>query len=400
MSGSALLSSLRLGPGWNRVRPWIVALALLAAVNLVILFALTLPRWRQARASGAAVRVNQQAQEIVGPALDRARRVYGRVQGAEQELVELRRRVASRSGSVSEVVSVLRAAVDASGLRAERISYEAKPLENLGLTQLQITLPVRGNYAQLRRFLDALLQGPVFAVVERIGVSTPGSSDPSGQLLMNVVLSAFVDGELTAPAERPNSGGGDDSAQPLPAVTAGSDPVALAQTLRESLVGLPEIPLPADAFDVKLERLDVEPQNAAASRRDLFAFANLPASSRVSDAERERERREQREARPPEPVNPYDLLGVIRTEDGLLATIADDARVYNVGAGERLPAGYRVTRVGLVDVWLEVGGREIQLSLRKERDENVRRAGPQPATPDDKTPGAAKKRKKKKPKNG
>lgn len=379
MNGSRVLAALGLPPGWRRVRSWLLLLTLLAAANLAVAVALTLPEWREASASGAAVRVNQQAQEVIEPALDRARRVYGRVRDAETEIAELRRRVASRSGSVSEVVSTLRAAVDASGLRAERISYQAQPMPALGLSQLQVTLPVRGSYAQLRTFLDDLLAGPVFAVVERIGASTPGSADPSGQLLLNVVLSAFVDGELANPASVTDESV--PSVPTLPPVTAGTDPVALAQTLREQLTDLPEIPLDAGVFDVRLERFDERPAGAAEQRRNLFAFASLPAPPRDEEAARERRER-RRAAAPPEPVNPYDLLGVIRTDHGLIATIADDTHVYNVGEDEMLPAGYRVTKVGMVDVWLEVGGRELRLSLRKARD-----AGrPKAAAGDDSSP--------------
>lgn len=356
--------------GWSRMRPWLLGLALLALVNLAVAVALTLPQWRAARASGAAERVNQRAQEIIEPSLQRARRVYGRVRDAEQELAELRRRVAGRSGSVSEVVSTVRAAVDASGLRPERISYQAEPIPALGLTQLQIALPVRGQYAQLRTFLDALMTGPIFVVVERIGASTPGSSDVSGQLLLNVVLSAFIDGELTGGAPEPATATRALAETPGPPVTAATDPVVLAQQLQQRLASLPEIPLPAESFALRLERLDVDSDIGGRSSRNLFAFANLPPPPPTIDPDAERERRERRRAaRPPEPVHPYDLLGVIRTERGLIATIADDSRVFNVGEGDLLPAGYRVTRVGLVDLWLQVGRREVQLSLRKDEDE-------------------------------
>lgn len=378
---SNVLSSLRLGPGWSRVRPWLAGLALLAAINLVAALFITLPRWREARASGAAVRVNQQAQEVIDPALQRARRVYGRVRDAEQELAQLRQRVASRSGSVSEVVATLRTAVDASGLRAERVSYEPRPVPELGLTQLQIALPVRGQYAQLRTFLDTLLSGPIFAVVERIGVATPGSGDTSVALLMNVVLSAFVQGEIAVPPGR-SIGAGELAAPPALPVTAGTDPVLLAQTLRQRLTALPEIPIPAESFDLRLGRLETPFQGGPASGRNLFAFGYVPPPPEPLSTAADRERARRR-AESPEPVNPYDLLGVIRTPEGLLATIADARRVYNVGEGERLPAGYRVVEVGMVDVLLEVGGREVRLSLRKDRDGEVRRKGPRAKEDDD-----------------
>lgn len=352
--------SLRLGRGWRATTPALLGLSVVLVLNAAVALLVTLPLWRAAAAEGAVERTALQATRTLEPALEAARDDYGRILEAERDLVALRAHIAGRSGSVSEVVSTLRAAIDGSGLRADRTNYQPGEVEELGLERLRVDLPVRGSYAQLRAFLDRLLSGPIFAIVERIGATSPSTSDTSGGLQMNLTLSVFLaDEDVPAPFAFP-----DPVAATSPERLTGVDPVVVAEQLRARLTRLPAIPLEDEAFALRLVRLDAPSPESGPSRRNLFDFAYVPPPPRP-----ERENRPPREvAPPPEPVMPYDLLGVIRTWDGLMATLSDDRDVYNVVEGDRLPTGMRVTKITLVDVTLQSGRRETVLSLRKEDD--------------------------------
>ena len=113
-----------LGPGLNAMRVPALGLALVAVANIAVFLLLTLPAWNSSAAVGSAALVSEQAHAALEPQLQRARLVYGRIVAAEDKLAELRRRVGERSGSAADVVSTLRAAVDAAGIRAERVTYD------------------------------------------------------------------------------------------------------------------------------------------------------------------------------------------------------------------------------------------------------------------------------------
>ncbi len=350
--------SLALGPGWVAVRAQMLALAALLVANGVVLVAFTLPAWGEAAAVGSATRVGRQAHETLEPALARARAMYGPVLAAEDALAQLRRHVGASSGSISEIISTVRAAVDAAGMSVERVTYNPQPVPELGLLQLQIDMPVRGRYAQLRRFLRQLLDGPSFLVVERIRVSTPSEHDTRQTLMVQLSTSIFTDTEtiegssLDVPAAAQVS--------ELAPVTV-ADPVALAEALRQRLASLPPVPMSAGDFALHLERLEREQPEPEPSQRNLFAFAvdERPAPSPPAPTD------DGDDGFTPEPVMPYTLLGITRTNEGLLATLSDGDDVHLLRQGELLPEGYRVASIDLVTVTLEAGDQIVSLSLRK-----------------------------------
>ncbi len=251
-------------------------------------------------------------------------------------------------------MSTLRSAVDAAGLGAARVGYAVQPVPELGLMQLQIDLPLRGSYRQLRRFLDEILSGPMFVVLERIGASTPSLNDPTGQLVLSTTASVFVRAA-------------DDSVEPSPVSRSPIEtvePLALASSLAERLRGLPPMPLTAEELDLRLAQLDAPLSAETATRRNLFAFPTPAAAA----PDPEVTLAALGDQFTPEPVIPYQLIGVTRTRDGLLATLSTDDQVLVVRRGETLPDGYRVAHVDLVSVELEAGSETTRLSLR--RDEN------------------------------
>lgn len=347
-----------LGPGLNAMRVPALGIALVIVANIAVFLLLTLPAWNSSAALGSAVLVSEQAHAALEPQLQRARRVYGRIATAEDDLAELRRRVGERSGSVADVVSTLRAAVDAAGIRAERVTYETQHVVELGITQLQINLPVRGDYRDLRRFLDELLDGPMFVVLERVSAASPSSSDVTGELQLGLAASVFLD---SAPAPQATES---DGAAEGAAMLAVDDPVRQADELAARLRALPAVPLAAEKFELRLELLDIEMPTPAASSRDLFSFV-MPRPRPVTDFERQAAE----DNFVPPPVMPYDLIGVNRTSEGLSATLVDGDLVLVVREGQILPDGYRVAAIGPMQVTLESGDVITTISLRPDGDE-------------------------------
>lgn len=353
--------SLALGPGWAAVRPQLLALLLLLAANITVLLVVTLPAYDRAAAAGSASRAGQQATETLEPVLQRARLAYGKVLDAEAGLADLRARVGASSGSVSEVVATLRAAIDAAGVSAGRIGYQPQPLEELGLVQLQVDIPVRGRYREIREFLGGLIQGPAFLVVERIGVSTPSETDLARTLVVQLGASVFIDPGAADPDAPAAPGQVSSTSLASAAATSAPDAVALAESLRQRLASLPPIPLPAGDFELHSERLDRPLPSASATSRNLFAFARDERAVAATVSEPEPV-----DDFVPEPVMPYQLLGITRTTDGLLATLSDGDHVHVLGEGELLPDGYRIIAIDLVATELQAGDRVVRLSLRKQ----------------------------------
>ena len=351
-------------PHFNAVRLRALGLALVALANVGVFWLLTLPAWNSSAAVGSAAQVSEQAHAALEPQLRRARRVYGRIVTAEDRLAELRRRVGETSGSVADVVSTLRAAVDAAGIRAERVTYETRPVTELGITQLQINLPVRGDYRDLRRFLDELLDGPMFLVLERVSASSASQGDVTGDLQLGLAASVFLDvsGDGSQDAGGDAAGAGEPAAASSRPVAG--DPVRQVEQLAGRLRALPPVPLPDEDFDLRLARLDGETPLPAVSSRDLFSFV-LPRAP-TADA---LARQAAADNFVPPPVLPYDLIGVNRTIEGLLATLVDGDLVLVVREGELLPDGYRVVAIGTMHVTLEAGDVTTRISLRPDGGE-------------------------------
>jgi hypothetical protein len=358
-----------LGPGLNAMRLPAVLLAVVVIGNVGAFVVFTLPAWSTSSAAGSAALVSEQAQAAIEPQLVRARDRFGRIVDAETNLAALRSRVAASSGTVADVVSTLRAAVDAAGIRADRVNYETQPVPELGLTQLQINLPVRGNYRDLRRLLDELLDGPMFVVLERISASTPSQSDRTGDLMMALAASVFLDPNATEPVDASSANETPSDSAGNRAPTSTGDPVtaqaidALATRLR----GLPMIPLADHEFDLTLARLDETSDGATPTRRDLFSFAEIRA---LVARRNERANEPVEDLFVPEPVMPYDLIGVNRTNTGLLATLVDGPLVLVVREGQILPDGYRVKAIKLMSVILEAGDIATTIRLRPDEDLN------------------------------
>jgi len=341
----------------SALRVPLLGLAFVAIANIVVFLLMTWPAWSSSAAVGSAVLVSEKAHAALEPQLRRARRVYGRIAAAEDGLAALRRRVGERSGSVADVVSTLRAAVDAAGIRAERVTYETQPVSELGITQLQINLPVRGDYRELRRLLDELLDGPMFVVLERVSASSPSQNDVTGELQLGLAASVFLDSE--AAARGAEAAVPDADAQFAAAIVPAGGAVSQVEELAERLRALPPVPLPDEDFDLRLAPLDAEVPPPAASSRDLFSFV-APRARSVADFEREAAL----DNFVPEPVLPYHLIGVNRTSEGLFATLVDGDLVLVVREGQILPDGYRVATIGLMEVTLESGDLTSTMSLR------------------------------------
>lgn len=90
------------------------------------------------------------------------------------------------------VVKKLLQQAEASGLALGRVDYVAQP-EEPGLQRLRVTIPVSGDYAQLRRFVGRLLNQMPHIALDGLQLERP--SDQPEQLNASMRVSVFFRGE-------------------------------------------------------------------------------------------------------------------------------------------------------------------------------------------------------------
>lgn len=367
------------GPGWPAVGGWLAAIGTVLLANAVVFAAVTRPAWAEvAERTGRTERL-QQAVQTLEPALERARRQYGAVLEAEGDLEELRDHIGRSSRSVAQLVGEVQQVVESAGMTADRISYQTTVIEDLGMVQLQASLPVRGSYESVRQLVEGITRSQSFLVLERIGVASPDRVRGGSRLEIGVLVSGFLlpealssisgevevdlragasEGSAAAVSEAANAGGGADRQQRPVAVDT---VVATAEALRRELERLPPVPLGPEELDIDTERLRREANAAGPAERNLFAFAGAlarPQRPRPEPAE-------VAEAVPPEPALPVRLVGIILLDGRRYASLADGDRIFVAAAGSGLDNGVQVLDVGTDFAEVMHAGRQTRLRLEE-----------------------------------
>lgn len=344
-------------------RAWAGVLTLLLLVNLMSAILWTYPRLNavgQARVEEERITA---ARERVIPALERARQRFGHVVDAETSLANLRKRIAAASGSTAEALGALRRAVVEAGLEVGRVAYQLEVIDELGLLELQATLPVTGSYASLRNLIFALGAEQVFTAIDSISLAATGQAGAADSLSIELSLSTFV----ADPEARPVGAAGNGAASGRQHRVSDEldDPEARVEEIRVRLASLPPLPRPADAYKVHLNRLDGVAPEARVSSRNLFAFESRPGSTTSSTPTQPPEQPTPTAGAgpPPPPRVAFKLIGIVDISSGRRATLVDGNGLYVVGAGEDLPDGSHVAAVGIDYVELEVRGILIRLTL-------------------------------------
>lgn len=179
----------------------LIVLLALAALNVGFYLLLTRPKMREY--SGLVVGSQPQFTRLD----DRRREVESRerfleaLQKAQQDLRRLREEVLStRQRRMVEVQSELASLCGRFSIDLQSVTFENDVLEKENLDKLIMIVPLQGNYANLRRFLQAVESSEKFLLVEQVALA---EAKLGGVMLeLHVTLATYFD------APRRDDGGG------------------------------------------------------------------------------------------------------------------------------------------------------------------------------------------------
>lgn len=303
----------------------------------------------------------------VEPRLQLVRDTYGRLGEADADLRSFRDLLTSTSGG-SELLGMLGEAGRRVGIEIHDATFQFANIEELGVIQLGIMLPVAGTYDAVRRLLNELVDLPVFLVVDGISLrsfadSTATAASRNGApVRVDLAISVFLeDPELIAAPEPTTQLGnrgpaGARGVDLLRAAASGDDADEIADALMEQLAALPALPVSPESLVVHLERLEL-PTVAAEPTRNLFAVV-LPPRPPPEVVEAPEELFVE-----PEVVLPVRLVGVLLIEGRWHASLTDERDLFVAEAGDRLPSGVEIIEVGADYVDLMFDGERTRLSL-------------------------------------
>jgi len=178
----------------------LIGLLALAALNVSFFLLLTRPKMREY--SGLAVgsepqltRLDDRRSEV-----EAQERYLEALRKAEQDLRRLREEVLStRERRLVEVQTELDSLCSRFSISLESVNFESELLQDENLDKLVMVVPLQGNYANLRRFLQAVESSERFLLVEQVALA---QAQLGGVMLeLNVTLATYFD----AP---PRGGGG------------------------------------------------------------------------------------------------------------------------------------------------------------------------------------------------
>jgi len=174
---------------WHRkglVIPVLVALV----ANLLILSIFTLPRERwvirlESRATALGLRIEKGKEELA----QRRER--------ENRLKELRRQVESfyseilrrKEEGLVDILGEVEGLAKRFRVKKENINYHHEIIEEDKVVLFEITFPLRGSYANLRRFINQIENSRYFLVIDRVELSNP--EEKGDNLKLNIKLSTY-----------------------------------------------------------------------------------------------------------------------------------------------------------------------------------------------------------------
>jgi len=254
-------------------------------------------------------------------------------------------------------------------------SFQFAAVEELGVVQVVVDLPLVGSYHAARAFFDELGALPVFLVIDGVGLQVVGGGVtpvPSGargavdSVRVDLALSVFLDdpelsaaapgaGAAAAVAPRRSARASADEARLL-AAASGDDPEELVDALVARLESFPPLTVDPDALVLHLAWLD-RPTVTTDPQRNLFSVVLPPAPPPNVGEEPE-------VFVEPEPLLPVQLLGVARVEGRWHASLLTDSDgLFVAEAGDSLPNGVEVIEVGADYVDVMYADERTRLSL-------------------------------------
>ncbi len=180
----AKLSRLDIRRGGRRI---VTLLAALAALNVVFYIGLVEPQVRE-------YQTLTEAREPLGRLSERQKQVETHevfrqaVRQAESDLADLRERLLStRNQRLVEVEEELERLCREFGIDLNSVSFDNDLLLDEELDRFVMNVPLEGNYASLRKFLQAVESSKEFLVVERVSLARGREGGRTLSLSINLV---------------------------------------------------------------------------------------------------------------------------------------------------------------------------------------------------------------------
>ena len=261
-------------------------------------------------------------------------------------------------------------------MRFDRGTYAQERIDELDLLLLQMAVPLSGRYSAVRELVESLAAGTGFMAIDQVGLASPDQSGSGGSLQIELQLAAFLPASAeaaspvtTSQAEREVATG------PAPQRVSPASGVSLvrrAGELQVQLASLPPLPYPPEAYDVRLDDLDVSTEVSEGPGRNLFDFVRPPAPvappqprPRAQPAGGGGRGQGARQAQPAasHPSIPLRLLGIIRVGAARYASLTDGTDMHVVAEGASLPGGYQIVKVGIDYAEIKWGEQQVRLTL-------------------------------------
>jgi Tfp pilus assembly protein PilO len=173
----------------------LMALGALAALNAVFYFVLAQPSVREYRRLTEEREPFQRLNERRG-VVESHEGFLGAVQQAGRDLENLREEVLStRNQRLVDVTQEVASLCEQFGIDFDTVNFDNELLLDEELDRLTMNVPLEGNYASLRKFLQAVESSDKFLVIERVSLAR---GKEGGTLLdLSINLATY----FTAPEE-------------------------------------------------------------------------------------------------------------------------------------------------------------------------------------------------------
>ncbi len=170
--------------------PLFAGLALLLLANAAVYAFVVRPKvrsvWELETNSGPRVQALEEEREAV----ERLEAYVAGLGEARDDMETLRRDVlATRERRLVDVQAEIGKLCVQFGIPLDKVNYSHEILEAERLDRIYMLVPLEGNYADLRRFLQAVEASDKFLVVERVALG-PASSGKA-ELQLNIVLATY-----------------------------------------------------------------------------------------------------------------------------------------------------------------------------------------------------------------
>lgn len=174
---------------WHR--KWLVIPVLIAMVaNILILTIFTLPRerWLKKLDSKAAA---------LGMRIEKGKQELAQRKENDKRLKEIRRQVenfysktlSQKEEGLVDILGEVERLAKRFQVEKQNIQYNHEIIEEDKVILFEITFPLRGSYANLRRFINQIENSKYFLTIDRVELSNP--EEKGDNLKLNIKLSTY-----------------------------------------------------------------------------------------------------------------------------------------------------------------------------------------------------------------